>query len=143
MNIRVGIVLRYLWALPATLVGLVLGTIAYLLGATAHVRNGVLEVAGGRLIRVVSAIPCLKHVLALTLGHVVIGISHALLDEERPHEHAHVRQYERWGVLLFPLYIASSLAQIVRGGHPYRDNRFERQAFRAADNGHDEEHPAA
>jgi hypothetical protein len=42
----------------------------------------------------------------------------------------HVRQYERWGVLFFPLYAASSLWQLARGRDPYRDNRFEREAFR-------------
>ncbi len=129
---RAGVLLRYLWAFPATAVGLALAAIACLLGATARVHNGVLEVAGGLLARAASALPRFKHVLALTLGHVVLGISHELLDHERPHEHAHVRQYERWGLLLFPLYLASSIVQFLRGGHPYRDNRFERQAFAAA-----------
>lgn len=139
MNLNAAVLLRYLWASPATVVGLVLGLIASLFGATARIRHGVLEVAGGRLARAISTVPRLKHVLALTLGHVVLGIDHQLLDDERPHEHAHVRQYERWGVLLFPLYIASSIIQFVRGGHPYLDNRFERQAFNAAAKAHEEE----
>jgi hypothetical protein len=41
----------------------------------------------------------------------------------------HVRQYERWGMLFFPLYLFSSLLQIVRGCDPYLDNSFEREAF--------------
>ncbi len=139
MNLRAAVLLRYLWASPATVVGLALAAVACLLGATARVRHGVLEVAGGRLVRTVSTVPRLKHVLALTLGHVVIGISHELLNHERPHEHAHVRQYERWGILLLPLYLASSLMQFLRGGHPYLDNRFERQAFTAAKDAREKE----
>jgi hypothetical protein len=40
-----------------------------------------------------------------------------------------VRQYERWGVLFFPLYLGSSLWQLLRGRSPYYANRFEREAF--------------
>ena len=43
------ILLRYAWASPATLVGLALAGIAGAFGATACVRKGVVEVAGGRL----------------------------------------------------------------------------------------------
>lgn len=28
----------------------------------------------------------------------------------------HVRQYERWGVLFFPLYLGSSLLELARAG---------------------------
>jgi hypothetical protein len=43
----------------------------------------------------------------------------------------HVRQYERYGVLFFPAYLAASLAALASGGDPYVDNRFEREAFAA------------
>ena len=132
MNMRASMLLRYLWAAPATTVGLALATIACTLGATACVKQGVLEVAGGRLERAVSLMPHSLRLLAITFGHVVIGVSHSLLAEERAHEHAHVRQYERWGLLFFLLYCASSAKQLVRGRHPYWHNRFERQAFQAA-----------
>jgi hypothetical protein len=46
---------------------------------------------------------------------VVIGIDHHLLSSIRAHERVHVRQYERWGVFFFPLYVASSVAQLIRG----------------------------
>ena len=65
---------------------------------------------------------------AITLGHVVIGASPAALARCRAHERVHVRQYERFGVLFFPLYAASSALQWLRGRDPYWDNRFERQA---------------
>lgn len=41
-----------------------------------------------------------------------------------------MRQYERWGVLFFPLYLGSSLLQLLRGRSPYWHNHFELQAYR-------------
>jgi hypothetical protein len=123
---------RCVWAAPATAIGLALAGIACLLGATARIEQGVLEVAGGRLAKGIDFLPCSMRILAITFGHVVLGVSHGGLAEARDHEHAHVRQYERWGVLFFPLYLGSSGAQLLRGGHPYHDNAFERQACHAA-----------
>jgi hypothetical protein len=125
------VLFRYAWASPATLVGLALAGIAGAFGATARVRKGVVEVAGGRLTRFVgsSGPLCL---IAITFGHVVLGVTHGALERERVHEHAHVRQYERWGVLFFPLYAASSCYERLRGRDPYRDNAFERKAREAA-----------
>ena len=126
--------LRYAWAAPATAVGLVLAAAAWSLGATARVSSGVLEVAGGRLARL-GASPGGVRVLAITFGHVVLGLDHGLLAEWREHEHAHVRQYERWGLLFFPLYLGSSAAQLVRGHHPYLQNAFELEASALAASG--------
>jgi len=121
----------YLWAAPATLIGFALAGIACAFGASVRVREGVVEVAGGRLAR----LPVLLRpfpVIAITFGHVVLGVTHAVLERERAHEHAHVRQYERWGPLFLPLYAASSGLALLGGGKAYRDNAFERQA-RAAE----------
>jgi hypothetical protein len=123
---------RWLWAAPATAIGLALAGIACLLGATARLEQGVIEVAGGRLASSLRFLPSSMRILAITFGHVVLGVSHSVLAQARRHEHAHVRQYERWGVLFFPLYLGSSSAQLVRGGHPYHDNAFELQACHAA-----------
>jgi len=117
--------IRYIWAAPATLVGLVLALVAISAGARAHVVDGVVEVAGGWLARARRMLPF----TAITFGHVVVGVSHSALRRLRAHEHVHVRQYERWGVLFFPLYLGSSLFALVRGRDAYRDNRFEREAF--------------
>lgn len=121
---------RYIWAAPATIVGLGLAAFACLLGATVRVREGVIEVAGGRLAAYARSVPQATQFLAITFGHVVLGLSHAVLAQERAHEHVHVRQYERWGVLFFPLYLGSSAWQLVMGRHPYWHNWFERCAFR-------------
>jgi hypothetical protein len=110
---------RYAWAAPATTVGLVGALAALSMGATAGVVDGVLEVGGGRLAKWVARLPTALRFEALTLGHVVIGATHGALCEVRSQERVHVRQYERWGVLFFPLYLGSRLVQWLRGRHPY------------------------
>jgi hypothetical protein len=121
---------RYLWAAPATLVGLVLAGVARALGARTAVRDGALEVGGGRLVKLLHKLPRAVHFGAITFGHVIVGVDQAALDRSRAHEHVHVRQYEKLGVFFFPAYIGSSLRQLFAGRHPYADNRFEREANR-------------
>ena len=126
---QTAILLRYAWALPATVVGLMVALGALLAGAHVRVVNGALEVAGGRVALLVSFLPRRLRFAAITFGHVIVGLDHAVLHRVRPHEHVHVRQYERWGVLFFPLYLGSSLTQLIKGRDPYLHNRFEREAF--------------
>ena len=126
---RMPVVLRYLWASPATLFGLACACAALAGGARARRVEGVIEVAGGRVRDFVLRLPEACRFGAITLGHVVIGLDAQALDRSRVHERVHVRQYERWGVLFFPAYLGSSLWQWARGRDPYRDNRFEREAF--------------
>jgi hypothetical protein len=121
--------IKYLWAAPNSLLGLVLGLLAVLLGARARVHRGALEVGGGRVGHAVSRLPAPYAFSAVTMGHVILGVNHAALSELRRHEHVHVRQYERWGPLFLPAYFASSLLAWVRGRDPYRENHFEREAF--------------
>jgi hypothetical protein len=122
---------RYLWPAPWSLLGLLVALLALLLGARARRVDGVLEVSGGWLGRRAARGVGPFKVLAITLGHVVLGSSAAVLHSLRAHERVHVHQYERWGPLLVPAYLADSLWQALRGRHPYRDNRFERPAFAA------------
>ncbi len=124
----------YLWASPWTALGLLLGTLAWLAGATLRQVDGTLEIAGGALARFASRAPARASFVAITFGHVILGTDHATLAQLRRHEHAHVRQYERWGPLFVPLYLGSSLWHGLRSGAPHRDNAFERAA-RAAELG--------
>jgi hypothetical protein len=126
---RLRLIIRYAWASPATVVGLLFSVIAMSAGASPRVVNGVIEVAGGRLHSLLSLRPPCARFAAITFGHVVIGLDHPLLSSIRAHELVHVRQYERWGVFFFPLYIASSITQLICGRHPYLDNAFEREAY--------------
>lgn len=123
--------LPYLWAAPNTAIGLSLAGLAAVTGGSWRVVDGVMEVAGGIIT------PWLRHAMlieggaaALTLGHVVVGQSHALLEQTRSHERAHVRQAERWGPFFLPAYATASAIALLRGGHYYRDNAFERAARR-------------
>jgi hypothetical protein len=126
---RVLVLFRYAWVSPATFAGLLLSLVALAFGAKARVVEGAVEIAGGRIHRCFSMLPGSCRFGAMTIGHVIIGTDHETLAQHRLHEHVHVRQYERWGVLFFPLYVISSLLQIVRGRDPYLDNTFEREAF--------------
>ena len=124
--------LRYAWAAPCSMVGLLLALAALASGATVRSMHGTFEVAGGRIPLLVSRLPKILRFSAITFGHVILGVSHSALDFHRDHEHVHVRQYERWGILFFPLYCGSSLVQLVRGRNFYLDNRFEREARASA-----------
>jgi hypothetical protein len=126
-----GRLLRYGWAAPASLVGLGAAAIVLLAGGRACVVDGVLEVSGGGAFRALVRAPWPWRFDAITLGHVVLGVDAATLADCRCHERVHVRQYERWGAMFFVAYAASSVVQQLRGGDPYRDNRFEREAFAA------------
>jgi len=127
------VVLRYAWALPATVVGLAVAFVAWVTGARLRAIGGALEAAGGRVTMLVRQLPPRLQFDAITFGHVIVALDDDVLRRVRAHEHVHVRQYERWGVLFFPAYLASSLLQWLRGGDPYRDNRFEREAFATSD----------
>ena len=115
-------IVRYAWAGPCTVVGLLPSVLALLIGGAARIRSGAIEVAFFRDERE-SRIPF----GAITLGHVILGHSLQKLDVLRSHEQEHVKQYERWGLLFFLAYPASSLYQLLRGRDPYWFNHFEVQ----------------
>ena len=126
-----GRLIAYAWAAPATAVGLLAALCVVCRGASVRRVGGVLEVGGGW--PGASASPAGRpRIVAITFGHVVLGRSHATLALVRAHELVHVRQYERWGIGFFPLYLASGAWQLLRGRDPYLDNHFEIEAFRAA-----------
>jgi hypothetical protein len=117
--------LRYLWASPTTLVGVLLMLLALASGGRVRRVAGVLEVDGG----LASSLLRRLRASAMTLGHVVLAVDAAAHDLSRAHERVHVRQCERWGPLFLPAYAVASLAAWLRGGHYYFDNRFEREAY--------------
>jgi hypothetical protein len=123
-------IVRHLWALPYTLVGLAVAGLAMLGGATISTREGVVEVYGGPLAQL-SRIPLPGGIGALTIGHVVLATNGRQMGWSRVHERAHVRQYETWGPFFVPAYLVASLVTGLRGGATYVDNRFEREAREA------------
>jgi hypothetical protein len=120
---------RYAWAGPNSLIGLVLGLLMRLGGAHSAVVRGVLEFSGGLLGETVAHPASRIPFRAITFGHVILGADPGALEAARNHEHVHVRQYEAWGPFFLPAYAVSSLWQLLRGRRCYRDNWFERQAY--------------
>ena len=118
--------LAYLWVAPVTLFGLFLALIAYWLGASVKRRFGVLEVAGNTRTPILRSIS--SRFEAITLGHVILGRNHGTLSRYRSHEHMHVRQYERWGLLFPVLYVLASFRALLTGKRFYWDNVFELEA---------------
>jgi hypothetical protein len=117
-----------LWAAPNSLLGLLLGLLWWLAGASAQHVDGVLELtlpdapASERPAR--WRLPF----AAITLGHVVLAVDAREMARCRVHERVHVAQCERWGPLFLPAYLASSLWQWLRGRRAYWDNSFEVEA---------------
>jgi hypothetical protein len=120
----------YLWAAPVSAAALPALPLALATGGSARVLDGVLEIGGGAVSALLSrGLPGFP-ISAITLGHVVLAADAGEHARCRSHERVHVRQYERWGVAFPILYLASSAAAVLSGGSAYRDNAFERAAFR-------------
>lgn len=114
----------YLWVLPASSLGLILALPLLIMGGKCQRHTGVLEIEAPAF--------CARWARgfgAITFGHIVIARDALQMNCLRGHERVHVRQYERWGILFFPLYLISSIWQLMRGRRFYRDNYFERQAY--------------
>ena len=119
-------IIAYFWVAPVTLFGLLLAILAYWLGASVKRRFGVLEVAGNTRTPILRSIS--SRFEAITLGHVILGRNHGTLSRYRSHEHMHVRQYERWGLLFPVLYVLASFRALLTGKRFYWDNVFELEA---------------
>ena len=118
-----------LWASPNTLLGLLIGGIGLCFGGRVRVRGRAIEFCEGGTKWFVQHLPAGEFVLAMTLGHTILGQTEAALDITREHETVHVRQYERWGPFMLPAYFLSSIYMWLTGRRAYRDNHFEREAF--------------
>jgi hypothetical protein len=112
-------VLGYVWALPNTLLGLVLGLLSFQrprldegVIVFDRARRGFLWAFGRRGWR------------AITLGHVVLA-TRRLEGRLREHELTHVRQQSRLGPLFLPSYLA---LHVFTG---YKKNPFETAAMRS------------
>ena len=118
-------ILRYLWALPATMVGLILAFAAGLTGGTVRVREGIIVVIGGFAAMLLYPSWFRRGGAAMTLGHVIIARDAQCLNQSWNHERHHVRQFEKWGLFLIPTYWLVSFVLRFRGYDPYLDNPFE------------------
>ena len=119
---------RYVWASPNTLIGLLFVPFATVRGRM-QVIDGVLE-AHGPLISAIlrHCVPIPGGAVAITFGHVVLARDNRSLDTTRAHERVHVRQCEIWGPAFIPAYLMAGLWALVNGTGSYTGNYFERQA---------------
>jgi len=124
--------LAYLWVAPVTAAALGIGVVALLTGGRGQIVRGAVEFWGGFARWVLRSRFLCRGASAVTLGHVILGQDRHCLEWARDHEHVHVRQFERWGVLMVPAYFGSSLWAWLRGRHFYWDNAFEKEAYRLA-----------
>jgi hypothetical protein len=124
-------ILQFLWAAPVSLIGLVFAAIILVTNGQAQRVGRAWEITGGcapTLLRILN--PRLS-IIAIVFGHVIIATDCDTATRLRAHEHMHVRQYERFGVLMPLLYVASSAWAWLKGGDAYLDNVFEREAIAA------------
>ena len=140
---RFGRCLVYLWVLPTSFVAspFVVGAI---IEGRARIVDGVLEIHGGLArfwLQNAAGLVLRGGASAMTLGHVVLGVDQKALDQTRFHERIHVRQCEWFGPFFLPAYLLSSLLLWMSGKDAYRQNPFERQAFRAAPAGSERHDP--
>lgn len=61
----------------------------------------------------------------MALGHVILARDEKCLAQSRQHELAHVRQYERWGLFLLPVYWLIAVWLRLKGLDPYLDHPWE------------------
>lgn len=122
-------VMKYLWASPNTLLGLLFIPTAVLSGDRVRVVEGIIELYGPTVAWFLQhGIPLQGGAHAITFGHVIIARDKEVLVRCRHHERIHVRQYERWGPLFIPAYLIASIVAYCQGGDPYHDNHFEQEA---------------
>jgi hypothetical protein len=128
---RLSSIVRYIWAAPTTLIGVVVVLVG-LWRVKVRIVDGALEAHGPALAWILTNGTLLPGgAAALALGHVVIGRDAGALESTRAHERVHVGQCEVWGPLFLPAYLAASLTAVVRGRSYYYANPFEEQAYAA------------
>ncbi|MCS7013761.1 MAG: hypothetical protein RMI34_06990 [Chloroherpetonaceae bacterium] len=117
--------LKYLWVLPATALGLLFVSLALCSGGRVQIVQGAVETCGG-LVTLWLKLWCAT---AMTIGHVILGQTPEALRATRLHEHIHIQQYERLGIFFIPAYFLASLWALLSGKHAYYGNPFEQEAF--------------
>lgn len=124
--------LIYLWVLPNSLLGLFVGLLGLASGGKSQWRRGCIEFYGGFVTWLLVRMGP-RGVMAMTLGHTIIGQEEKELAIVRDHEQVHVRQYERWGPFFIPVYLGYSAWLWFQKRDCYMENPFEVEAYKLAD----------
>lgn len=124
---RLGTLLGIAWALPLTLLGILLTVPTLALRGRLHF---VQEPTPALLVQGAFADFLLAHhpfgpMWAMAIGHVVIAEQRGLTPQILTHELAHVRQAACWGILFPFVYLGASAWAALRGRDAYWHNRFE------------------
>jgi hypothetical protein len=119
------LLLRYLWPLPVTLIGLCVAMVAKCTGGRMHLNAGVVEAWGGWPGWWLRGGRVRQGGAAVALGHVIVARDETCMHQSRSHEMYHVRQYERFGIFLIPAYYIIAFSLRLRGLHPYLDHPME------------------
>jgi hypothetical protein len=112
--------LGFIWTVPNTVLGLVLGAFTFQL-PRAHGGAFVFDRRPRGLTRILRVM----NRTAMTVGFVIVAavpVEGTLLA----HERHHIRQYSRWGPLFIPVYLMLAIP------YGYRRHPMERAARRAA-----------
>jgi hypothetical protein len=112
--------LGFLWAMPNTLLGLVLGALTF---QSPRIHGGVIVFDRGP--RGVTWLLRAMNRTAMTLGFVIVSAA-PVEGRLLAHERHHVRQSMLWGPLFVPVYLALAIP------FGYRRHPMERGARRAA-----------
>jgi hypothetical protein len=124
--------LKWLWALPLTLVGLplVVLTKAHHAAQASLLRSqhGYVFTAQSRLIASLLRLHPMGRMDAVAVGCCILAKDAESLIKHLPHELVHVQQSQRWGVFFPVAYLVSSMWQLINGRCAYAENYFERQA---------------
>jgi hypothetical protein len=112
--------LGFIWTLPNTLLGLVVGLLTFQLPRWA---DG--AVIFDRTPRGVSALMPRANRSAMTIGFVIVS-ARPVTGTLLVHERHHIRQYCAWGPLFIPVYLALAIP------YGYRRHPMELRAQRAA-----------
>ncbi len=116
------------WVSPNSLLGATCGVLGLISGGNVQLERGCLEFYGGFVAWCLKRIPPCG-IMAMTLGHTIVGQSQEGLAIAREHEHVHVRQYERWGPFFIPAYLLCSGYLFLQKRECYRNNPFEIEAY--------------
>ena len=125
-------ILCIIWVSPISAPAFVLAAFNLLVGGQLRRHDIALEATGGAMPLLLKVLGPRRSIAAITMGHLILARTEHEAARWRTHECAHVRQYERWGVVFPFAYAAASLFAWSRGRDMYWDNVFEVEA-RAAE----------
>jgi hypothetical protein len=124
---------RYFWPAPYTVFGLLFFLVPIRGSRSVVFHRGTIGVIGPAIDRLLGRIPVIGGAIAITFGHTILARDLDTFYSTWNHERVHVNQYQRWGWLFVPMYLAAGLWMKLRKKDPYWDNPFEIEARRIGD----------